>query len=59
MLEIIKIIVRIVCGFMPIVWGISYWAFLIHNKLEKLCAILSLVFICFGMADCIATAIGF
>ena len=59
MFEVIKIISRIISGVFPVLWVFSYWMFLKKNKFEKMCAVLTLIFVLKGIVDCILTAIGF
>ena len=59
MFETIKIIIRLISGVLPILWGFSYWMFLKINRFEKTCAVLSMTFIFMGIVDCILIAIGF
>ena len=59
MFDVVKIIIRVISGVIPILWGFSYWMFLKNNRFEKMCAVLSMTFIFMGIVDCILTAIGF
>lgn len=59
MFEVIKIILRVISGVIPILWGFSYWMFLKKNKFEKMCGALSLSLITIGIAECLSTVIGF
>lgn len=58
MLEIIKLIVRIICGVLPVLWGLSLWTFSKKNKFERTCAILTFALIWVGITQCIIIATG-
>ena len=57
--EVIKIIIRVISGVIPILWGFSYWMFLKKNKFGKTCGALSMSLITIGITDCVLAAIGF
>ena len=44
MIEILKIILRVICGVLPILWYFSYWMALTRDKFERLCCYVSLFF---------------
>ena len=58
MIEVVKIISRILSGLIPIIWCFSWWMFLKKNKFEKTCGLFSMLLILIGIVTCEIMAIG-
>ena len=58
MIEILKIVFRVICGLLPILWCFSYYMALLKDKLERTCCYASLILIAYGIALCILIACG-
>ena len=59
MIEVVKIILRVIIGAIPILWSFSFWMFLFKNRFEKMCAVLSFSLMCIGFIECLLSAIRF
>ena len=59
MLEIIKIIIRVLCGMLPILWIYGcFWVFPGKGDLDKLTEVITVAFVFVGMITCILFALG-
>ena len=53
-----EIIVRVICGLLPIIWGVSLWAYTKKKIFETVCVVLSVCFFAIGLLDVIFVATG-
>jgi hypothetical protein len=58
MIEILKIVLRVICGVLPILWVFSYYMALVKDKFERMCCYVSLLLIAIGILFCILIACG-
>lgn len=53
-----EIIARVICGLLPIIWGVSLWAYVKKKIFETMCVVLSVCFFTIGLIDLIFFAMG-
>lgn len=58
MIEILKIITRIIYGLLPLMWVVSMWFYNEKRKFETATGITTIALLFIGIIECIFTAIG-
>ena len=58
MVEIVKVICKVVFGLLPMLWLISMWLYNKKGKWDKVVSVTTMALIGVGIAECICIAIG-